>query len=47
MEPLVELAASEVQLVELYPDLELAAVEEVVAQVELEPEAALVEVEEE
>ncbi len=45
MEQLVELVVPEVKLVELDPDFELAAVEEVVAQVEPEPEAALVEVE--
>ncbi len=41
----MELVVPEVRLVELDPDCELAAVEEVVAQVEPEPEAALVEVE--
>jgi hypothetical protein len=41
----VELVVPEVKLVELDPDFELAAVEEVVAQVEPEPGAALVEVE--
>jgi len=45
VEQLVELVVPEVKLVELDPDFELAAVEEVVAQVEPEPEAALVEVE--
>jgi hypothetical protein len=45
VEQLVELVVPEVKLVELDPDYELAAVEEVVAQVEPEPEAALVEVE--
>ncbi len=45
MEQLVELVVPEVKLGDLDPDFELAAVEEVVAQVEPEPEAALVEVE--
>jgi len=45
VEQLVELVVPEVKLVELDPESELAAVEEVVAQVEPEPEAALVEVE--
>jgi len=41
----VELVVPEVKLVELDPDSELAAVEEVVAPEEPEREAALVEVE--
>ena len=41
----MELVVPEVKLVELDPDFELAVVEEVVALVEPEPEAALVEVE--
>ncbi len=41
----MELVVPEVTLVELDLDYELAAVEEVVAQVEPEPEAAMVEVE--
>ena len=45
MEQLVELVVPEVKLVELDPDFELAAVEEVVAQVEPEPEAVWVELE--
>ena len=43
MEQLVELVVPEVKLVEFDPELELAAVEEVVSPVE--PEAALVELE--
>ena len=45
MEQLVELVVPEVKLVEFEPDFEQAAVEEVVAQVEPEPDAALVELE--
>lgn len=45
MEQLVELVVPEVKLVEVDPEFELAAVEEVVLPVEPEPEAALVELE--
>ena len=45
MEQLVELVVPEVKLVEFDPEFELAVVEEVVAPVEPEPEAALVELE--
>ena len=45
MEQLVEPVVVEVGLVDLDPEFVLATVEEVVAQVEAEPEAALVEAE--
>ena len=45
MEQLVELVVPKVKLVEFDPELELAAVEEVVSPAEPEPEAASVELE--